>query len=87
MMLLTYSPGPPLSSCVETLWYYNADHAVHTGRERVLPDGRFQIVIDLSTGGGIVSGIRSQYIGIEPAAIPCVMGVVFRPDLKPSGRL
>src|SRR5206468_6886613 len=51
--------------------------AHHT--ERVLPNGRFQIVIGLSAGRGAVSGMRSRSIVIEPAAIQSAMGVVFRP--------
>jgi AraC-like DNA-binding protein len=77
-MLLTHRPRSPLASYVEALWYYDGRQTAHH-RERVLPNGRFQIVIDLSTGPGAVSGLRSQYIMIETGAIPSVMGVVFRP--------
>jgi len=45
----------------------------------VLPNGRFQVVLDLAAGAGAVSGVRSQYLVIDPAAIQSVMGVVFRP--------
>ena len=77
-MLLTHRPGPPLGDYVEALWYYEGyEPANH--KERVLPNGRVQIVIDLSTGLGLVCGMRSQYIDIEPATIHVVMGVVFRP--------
>lgn len=77
-MLLTHRPGPPLAPYVEALWYYNGYQTAHH-KERVLPNGRFQIVIDLSAGLGAVSGMRSQYIVIETAAIQSVMGVIFRP--------
>jgi AraC-like DNA-binding protein len=77
-MLLTHRPGPPLSHYVEALWYYDGQQTAHH-KERVLPTGRFQIVIDLSVGPGAVCGMRSQCIIIEPAAIQSVMGVVFRP--------
>src|SRR5688500_20022957 len=78
-MLLTHHPGPPLSRYVEALWYFDGHHAaVHHGKERVLPNGRFQVVVDLSDGSGTVCGLRSQYIEIEPAAIQSVMGIVFR---------
>ena len=79
MMLLTHRPGPPLSHYVETLWYYVGHQTTNRNKERVLPNGRFQVVIDLSGGPGAVCGMRSQYIVIEPAAIQSVMGVVFRP--------
>lgn len=78
-MLLTYTPGPPLSRYVEALWCYDVDGPVHTGHERVLPNGRMQIVIDLASGNGAVSGMRSRYVAIEPAAIGSVAGIVFRP--------
>ena len=77
-MLLTHHPAPPLASYVEALWYYDGYQTAHH-KERVLPNGRFQIVIDLAAGPGAVSGMRSQYIVIDTAAIETVMGVVFRP--------
>ena len=76
-MLLAHRPGAILAPYVETLWYYDGCRTVYQ-RERVLPSGRFQIVMDLSTGRGTIAGMRSQYIEIESAAIPSVMGVVFR---------
>jgi AraC-like DNA-binding protein len=77
--LLTRHAEPPLSSYVEALWYCDAQPAVPHQKERVLPNGRFQVVINLSCGGGAVCGLRSQYISIEPAAIQSAMGIVFRP--------
>jgi AraC-like DNA-binding protein len=77
-MLLAHRPAPPLASHVEALWYYDGCQAVHH-KERVLPNGRFQVVIDLSAGRGAVSGMRSQYIVIDTAVIQPVMGIVFRP--------
>jgi len=77
-MILIHRPGPPLASYIEALWYYDGSHTAHN-TERVLPNGRFQIVIGLSAGRGAVSGMRSRSIVIEPAAIQSVMGVVFRP--------
>ena len=77
-MLLTHRPGPLLASYVEALWYYDGSQTAYH-KERVLPSGRFQMVIGLSGALGAVSGMRSQSIVIEPAAIPSVMGVIFRP--------
>jgi AraC-like DNA-binding protein len=76
IMLLTHRPGLPLASHVEALWYYDGYQTAHHN-ERVLPHGRFQIVIDLSAGPGAVSGMRSQYIVLETTAIQSVMGAVF----------
>ena len=79
LMLLTRRPGPPLASLrSEALWYYDGSETLPR-KEHVLPNGRFQMVVGLSAGLGAVSGLRSQPIVIEPAAIPSVMGVVFRP--------
>jgi AraC-like DNA-binding protein len=78
MMLQTHRPGPPLASYVEALWYSDGYQTAHH-KERVLPNGRFQIVLHLAAGPGAVSGMRSQYIAIETAAIQSVMGVVFQP--------
>jgi AraC-like DNA-binding protein len=77
-MLVTHRPQPPLEAYVETFWYYDgAQWPTH--REHVLPNGRFQIVIDLTSGSGAISGMRSRYVAIEPGAIRSVIGVVFRP--------
>src|SRR5437588_717487 len=78
-MLLAHRPASPLASYVESLWYYNHGHQAASQRERVLPNGRFQLVIDLCSGGAAVSGMRSQYIEINPAAIQSAMGIVFKP--------
>jgi len=76
-MLLSYRPAPPLASHVEMFWYY-AGHVTSHHNEHVLPNGRFQIIIDLPSGQGMVCGVRSRYSVIDPAAIRSVMGVVFR---------
>jgi AraC-like DNA-binding protein len=77
-MLLAHRPGPPLAPFVEALWYYDGyQQAQH--RERVLPDGRFQLIVDLTRGLGIVNGMRSKCVVIETTAISTVMGVVFQP--------
>ena len=68
VMLLTHRLEPPLDACIETLWYYEGSQPMYQ-RERVLPNGRFQLVIDLSSGRGAVDGVGSQYIEIDPGAI------------------
>lgn len=77
-MLLTLRPAFPLSSVVECIWHYEGVVVVR-GREHVLPDGRFQIVLNLAAGKGTVCGLRSQYVVIDTAQISKMMGVVFRP--------
>jgi hypothetical protein len=77
-MLLTRRPAQPLAAFVEGLWYYDGgDTAEHT--DRVLPNGKFQIVIGLSANVGAVSGMRSQHIVVNSGAVAAAMGVVFRP--------
>jgi AraC-like DNA-binding protein len=44
-----------------------------------LPDGRFQVVLNLSSGAATVSGLRSHHVVIDAARVSHVMGVVFRP--------
>ena len=45
----------------------------------MLPDGRFQLVLNLSAGTAAVSGLRSRHVIIDTAVVSHVMGVVFRP--------
>src|SRR5688572_7340977 len=77
--VLSHRPTAALARYVEVLWYYGGHQTATHHRERVLPSGRFQLVIDLADGPGAVFGMRSQYIVIDTAAIRSVMGVVFRP--------
>lgn len=46
MSLHTYIPQPPLSNFVELLWLYQGFEAPHA-KERVLPDGSMELVINL----------------------------------------
>src|SRR5215470_11301864 len=46
MMFRTYKPGPPLSDFVVLLWLYEGYHQPHA-KERVLPDGSMELVINL----------------------------------------
>ena len=65
---MTHRPATPLANYVEALWYYEGSPmAPH--KERVLPNGRFQIVINLLADAGAVAGMRSQYVVIEPASM------------------
>ncbi len=80
-MLLAHRPAPPLASYVETLWYCQGYQVAHS-KERVLPNGRFQLIIDLDgsqQAGGLVIGLRSRYSVIETARLQSLMGVVFYP--------
>lgn len=78
-MYLEHQPAQSLSPWVEKFWYCESYQASHR-RERVLPNGRFQLIIDLSgLAGPLVTGIRSGYSVIETAGLQCMIGLVFRP--------
>ncbi len=81
-MLLEHTPAPPLASYIQKLWYCEGYRAPHR-LERVLPNGAFQLVIDLAEQSHIatplVVGMRSQYAVIDTAALQSIMGVLFWP--------
>jgi AraC-like DNA-binding protein len=81
-MHLSYKPALPLARYVQSLWY-SAGHEVAHRRERVLPGGRFQIVIDLRDGASatpaLVVGMQSNYAVIDVHGIQSMMGILFRP--------
>src|SRR5713101_266554 len=77
-MLLTLHPDSPLSSVAECIWHHEGAPAANA-REHVLPDGRFQIVLNLAVGKGAVCGLRSEHVVIDTAQVPWMMGVVLRP--------
>ncbi|MBL9139094.1 MAG: AraC family transcriptional regulator [Verrucomicrobiales bacterium] len=47
MQYAVYVPGPPLHQCVERLWFYSGLDVGHR-RERVLPEGTFELMINLT---------------------------------------
>ncbi len=69
-----------LAPYVEKLWYCDEYKGTHR-LERVLPSGRFQLIINLATGraASIVVGMRARHSILETARIQSVIGVVFRP--------
>src|SRR5947209_6993749 len=77
-MILSRRPGLPLMPYVECLWDYESVAPVQ-GRERVLPDGRFHLVLNLGVGIGAVAGLRSHHVVVDTARVSTVMGAVFRP--------
>jgi AraC-like DNA-binding protein len=74
-MFVTYRPAPPLGCYVETFWYGEGYSAAHR-TERALPNGRFQIIIDLSDGFARDAERPAQ--GYQPAAAPLVVGMQSR---------
>ena len=78
-MMLSRQPGARLLTALECTWHHESPDTGAHGRERVLPDGRFQVVLNLSAGTAAVSGMRSHNVVIDTASVSHVMGVVFRP--------
>jgi AraC-like DNA-binding protein len=93
-MYVTCQPCAALASHVEKLWCCDGHPGVN-GKDRALPDGRFQLAFSLAegpisalidpmgNGGGIAPslliGIRSRFGVIDTAKLRSAMGVVFRP--------
>jgi AraC-like DNA-binding protein len=46
MIFHRYIPGPPLGEFIEWFWYYDDFYPLHR-REHVLPDGTFELIIEL----------------------------------------
>jgi AraC-like DNA-binding protein len=93
MMYLEHTPLSPLAPWVRMLWYVRAPDAV-PGRERVLPNGDMQIVMNLArefcTGCGedgstfrqapsLAVGIQRRYGVIDSCDLAEMVGVVFAP--------
>ncbi len=79
-MYLHSRPGLALAPYIEALWYCEGYKATHC-QERVLPNGRFQLIIDLASprASSIVVGMRTRHSLLETASVQSVIGVVFRP--------
>ncbi|MBI4903249.1 MAG: AraC family transcriptional regulator [Acidobacteria bacterium] len=77
-MLLSRRPGLPLTPYVECIWHYESGAPLE-GRDRVLPDGRFHLMLNLDAGVAAVAGLRSHHVVVDRARMFSVMGVVFRP--------
>ncbi len=93
MLYIEHTPAPPLSRFVHLLWYAQAPAVTHS-RERVLPTGRVQIVInlardflldcpegrdDLRMPPALVVGARSVYEIIHSSDLADLIGIVFTP--------
>src|SRR5262245_7488591 len=75
-----YVPRPPLSHFVEIIWLYEHYGAGHP-RERVLPTGTTELVIDLRDHrhAPVIAGPSSEFFTITTADRPSLLGVHFRP--------
>jgi len=93
-MIVSHKPAAPLTPYIEKLWYCEEYLASHH-KERVLPSGRFQLIIhltdafarqqDFATGEMplpspmLVVGMRSRFGIVDTSILRSVIGVVFRP--------
>ncbi|MBO0721678.1 MAG: AraC family transcriptional regulator [Blastocatellia bacterium] len=87
MYFRTYKPSWPISDFVDDIWYAESDEA-SPGKERILPDGRMQILIDLredklnlsleSLNGIGLSGAYSEHFVIGSLSHFQIMGVSFK---------
>ena len=93
LLYLQRQPAPPLDRFINQLWY--ASTATTTpGRQRILPTGSTQIILDLkgdhlldcaegspSRPGppSLLVGARSTYEIIDNSDLTCIIGLVFRP--------
>ncbi|MBW3553194.1 MAG: AraC family transcriptional regulator [Gemmatimonadetes bacterium] len=83
MAYRTLVPSSPLSDFVALLWLYDGYARPHP-KERLLPTGTVELVIDLREGtrgggGAVVCGAYSEFFEIGTAAEMSVIGVHFRP--------
>lgn len=78
-----HSPPPPLSHFVELLWLYE-DFAPPHARERLLPMGTVELVVNLREDQPhfrmpVVAGPRSEPAVLDTAQAASVVGVHFKP--------
>ena len=94
MIFRQHVPAAPLASYVDWFWFYQDLYPAHR-REHVLPDGTFELIIDLrdeprrtfdrASGretlfrNGWLSGAHSRYIVIDALPGSSMIGVHFKP--------
>lgn len=98
MLFLERIPAAPLSQHIRVLWYAKAPDVAHR-RERVLPTGCTQIILNLERDylldcpeGGVdcrmpaalVVGARSVYEVVETSDMADLIGIVFAPGGLPA---
>src|SRR5207253_11040533 len=74
-----YVPRSPLCEFVGLFWYYSG-HEVRYSKERILPGGTAELVINLGTGhtaGAVISGPQSESFIIERSAQDELLGIHF----------
>jgi AraC-like DNA-binding protein len=93
MIYIERTPSAPLCDCIRMLWYTRARGVLHQ-RERILPSGSVQIIVNLARdfiwdcpegqperilAPSLVVGARSQYEIVDTSDMADLIGVVFHP--------
>lgn len=93
MLYLERIPAAPLTSYIRTLWYAQAEDVAHR-RERILPNGCTQIIVNLARdyvldclddgldsrmAPALVVGARSVYEIVDSSDMADLIGIVFQP--------
>lgn len=78
MILEQHVPASPLSEHVHRFWYFDGILGT-TARERLLPDGTSNVIVDLGANDSLISGAHSKYFVIEASVAMHVMGIWFKP--------
>ena len=95
MIYLQKIPDPPLRPWIRTLWYCRAPQLPHR-RERVLPGGCMQIILNLARShfterredgtpqgripGAVILGARAGYDVVDTAEMEELAGICFEPS-------
>ena len=98
MLYIEHTPVPPLNRFVRMLWYARAPEVGHS-RERVLPTGRTQVILNLArdflldcpegqperrSPPSLVVGSRSVYEVVDTSDMADLIGIVFEPGGFPA---
>jgi len=93
VIYLEHIPAAPLNRCIRMLWYAQAPQVAH-GRERVLPTGRVQVILNLARdflldcpegepmqrmAPALIVGARSRFEVIDSSDLADLIGIVFEP--------
>lgn len=92
MLSASYIPNGVLGEYVENFWLYESA-SPSTGKERVLPNGAIELIINLRADrldtflsgrqhifrGVLLCGVHSRYIEIDTAQQESLLGVCFKP--------
>jgi len=78
MIMEHYAPPSPLAEHIHFFWYFDGILG-NTPRERLLPDGSTNVIIDLARRPSVMTGAHSKYFEIEASIAIHVMGIWFKP--------